>query len=347
MLSKINLEKIFSITTQIAAEITGKTRYRPEIEWSNKSWTHNVFRLFELVFGRRYGIRAESTVYTYTDKDNISYTIHQMHSWESVFAYFESMIRGMIPKVIPVKVYLPAFAFGSGLDDFKLAPVGYVFAIAYDTSTTDNGSGTTQTYSHTTTGSDRGLLNASTQQSSGTKVSGVTYNGTSMTLIDEAKYAGGSFWFKGFYLPNPSSGANNVVVTYGGTGGRGSITTSYTGCLQTSGMLDGYLKKEQTNNTTISQTHTVTASNCWGVSMLLGYNLSDGDLGLTGSLASKRGGINDMIFLADSNGTVSTGSVTMGWTDVAPAGLNAMINLSIAPAGGGGGSTFIPKIIQS
>ncbi|MDE2020949.1 MAG: hypothetical protein KGJ13_11485, partial [Patescibacteria group bacterium] len=39
--------------------ITNHPRELVTPEWSKKSWTHNVFRAYELIFGRRAGIRAE------------------------------------------------------------------------------------------------------------------------------------------------------------------------------------------------------------------------------------------------------------------------------------------------
>src|SRR5690349_16076088 len=69
------------ILPAILAILTNHPRYLPKIEWANDSCVHNIFRLYELIFWRRVGIRAELSSYL---KDGR--TSYYCHSWESVFA---------------------------------------------------------------------------------------------------------------------------------------------------------------------------------------------------------------------------------------------------------------------
>ena len=132
-------------------KITGKPRYSPEIKWSSNSWTHNVFRVYEMIFGRKYGIRAELSSIPFENK-----TLYYCHSWESVFALTETKVRellkGLVPKIS--LVYVPQLQTTNGFN-LPLSNSPYLFAIAFDAvSSNDGGVATTNTYSHTCTGSD-------------------------------------------------------------------------------------------------------------------------------------------------------------------------------------------------
>ncbi len=96
-------------------------------------------------------------------------------------------------------------------------------AIAFDDATGASFNGAlTLTFSHTVTssGSDRVLIVGAASRDDGNNdtITGVTYDGAGMTKItDRAGDANGyiSLWF----LANPSTGANNVVITGSGTAG--------------------------------------------------------------------------------------------------------------------------------
>ncbi len=110
-------------------------------------------------------------------------------------------------------------------------------ALAFDAASAveNQSAGTTATLSHTTSGSNRILIVACHQTSVGANsVTGVTYNGVSMTKIGatvtiQASNAYMTLW----YLVAPATGANNIVVTKGSGDNTSVAAVSYTGAKQT------------------------------------------------------------------------------------------------------------------
>lgn len=89
--------------------------------------------------------------------------------------------------------------------------------------------GSTVTWAHTCASGAVLYVGAGTNNQTQT-VTGVTYNGTSMSLVDQIANTDacyGSIWF----LSNPSSGSNNIVVTYSAssTDSKGGVGVSFTG----------------------------------------------------------------------------------------------------------------------
>jgi len=86
-------------------------------------------------------------------------------------------------------------------------------AIAFD-ATTDGGNttATSLTYSHTCTGSNRILFVSVIGAIGSDNVTGATYAGAAMTLVDKQASARSTYLF---YLIAPATGANNVVVSAG------------------------------------------------------------------------------------------------------------------------------------
>lgn len=136
--------------------------------------------------------------------------------------------------------------------------------IAYSATSGGSGSGTSVTYSHTCSGSDRILfVSAFAPYPASGSTTGVTYGGVSMTKVDSNKPQANwdySLW----YLVNPASGANNVVCTSSNTVSGSfymSMAVSYTGASQT-GQPDGSAKANG-SGTTLNQSVTTTADNSW------------------------------------------------------------------------------------
>ena len=97
-------------------------------------------------------------------------------------------------------------------------------AIAYVNGNTSNAASTTLTYSVTCTGANFLLVDVYYTSSS---ISSVTYNGVSMTL------ANAQTSHSVYYLANPSSGANNVVVTMAASTNIFSSAVCYSGVATT------------------------------------------------------------------------------------------------------------------
>lgn len=103
-------------------------------------------------------------------------------------------------------------------------------AIAFDAST-DGGSvsSTSLTYAHTCTGSN-GILFVGVYGDA-TSITGATYAGVAMKLLSKRTSTSGPAGYV-FQLVNPSTGANNVVVSASGTITIASMCASYTGANQ-------------------------------------------------------------------------------------------------------------------
>jgi len=113
------------------------------------------------------------------------------------------------------------------------ADVEFARPIAYDNASDSTGSGSTLTFSHTVSGTNRILLVGVAVFDSNEAlrpVTSVTYNGVALTKIDdEDTGAGSSERAELWYLVAPATGANNVVITTTGSvtqivGGAVSLT---------------------------------------------------------------------------------------------------------------------------
>jgi hypothetical protein len=180
-------------------------------------------------------------------------------------------------------------------------------AIALDTSgSVDGVPNPTQTLSYTCSGSDRilfaGILG---QKTGGDRLTSVTYNGVAMTRIGYvAQNAAVNIYL--YMLVNPASGTHNLVTTFNATMDYGYIrAVSYTGAAQT-GQPDSFNTGGPTTTTSFTLSTTVVASGCW----LVGYFRNESGNFTAGSGTTLRNPAADND-LADSNGTVGTGSQSL------------------------------------
>jgi hypothetical protein len=131
-------------------------------------------------------------------------------------------------------------------------------AIVFDSSSNSQGTGvTTLTFSHTCSGSDRVLAVVVT---SNRAINGVTYNGVSMTQGAVATIF--STDSKVYYLLNPATGANNIVVTIASSGDVIAGGVSFTGADAVGANASGTLAGA---DTTISTNITTTKDNSFVV----------------------------------------------------------------------------------
>lgn len=184
---------------------------------------------------------------------------------------------------------------------------------------------TSLTYSFTTSGSDRGILVAVQLQNSATNtISGVTYAGVSMTLVDAQKNGASNEFVILYYLANPTVGANNVVVS-ASSSYMYAFTVSYTGVHQAS-MLNVSAKNQAGPVTTISTTPTTTVDSCWAVSFVRN-NAGN----VTDSTNFIGRGADGSFSFGDSNASVgAAGSKTV--TAGGPSGGMAVVTAMIAPS---------------
>ena len=304
------------ILPKLLALLTFHDRYIPVIEWSDKSWTHNVFRTWELIFGRRVGIRAEST--TKVERlENGNIQIHrEFYTLESVIAYTESFLRESLKNkfefnpvyatvILDIMGLRKQFAYNNGLFD----NLGYRFAIAYDSSNTGTASSTSVTYSLTTSGSDRFLAVANAIIGGFTTdvLTGITYNSDALTRVGMGVIQSNVRTYL-YQMVAPDTGSSySVVATSSASTLFQSIAMSYSGASQT-GQPDSSSSGNATLQTVITATTTVVASNCWLVGSLYsnaaGLSAGSGTI-LRGTVGDGRNGG------FDSNGTVGTGAQSL------------------------------------
>lgn len=321
--------------------LTGHARYRPEIEWSSRSWTHNVFRAYECLFWRRYGIRAESATW----KDEAGKVHVQCFSIEAVCAYAETFVRQWFSRLLalrlqPLRVEVLHLARSDG------STVPWVhFAIALDVATDGGKSSSTAgpwTWSHTCTGSN-GILFVHGATYTPT-LTAVSYNSVAATQIDTTVAQGDANYHIYLYMVvGPSTGANTVSLTMSGTGQVGGMAISYSGASQT-GQPDAHNHFSHASQfpTDYSWTNSITtiAANCWIVIVSNGYyGVPVASTGVTDRKHNVHGSGPDML-VGDSNGPLGSGSNSMTLSTAGGGGPDTAIMCSFVPATGGG-SGFI------
>lgn len=279
--------------------------YGVDFKWADKSWTHNVFRLYEVVCGRRIGIRAEMSV---SVREGVS--TYTCHSWEATFALREQYLRAFLRKLATVRISVPILQTPQG---FVFIP--YVFAIALDTSLGVSGAST----SYTCTGTNLILVLSSGAYAS--SPSAATYNSIPMTLLQDQAQAGVN-GNQLYILPGPATGAHTLALT----GGAAIDAASYTGAAQ-AGQPDSSNKAGLGAASSITVSTTVVASNCWLVGGAAGSSSTaiTGGTGTTVRATDTQGGA-----VGDSNATVGTGSQSLVFNDGVQ--LWAATIASIAPA---------------
>jgi len=201
-------------------------------------------------------------------------------------------------------------------------------AIAFDaTSQSATGSATSLTWSHTCSGSDRVLVVGILTNNTTDILTGVTYNGVAMSLVDKQVMIN-NFWGYSYYLIAPDTGANNIVISFSSASLIAGLAQSYTGVSQ-SGFPDSHTIGVTTGSS-INCTTTVVASNCW-----LWVNARTSNTPGVGAGTTEREQVYGTGITADSNGTVGTGAQTLVITNTTPGGtpVGWMI-LSMAPAPG-------------
>lgn len=212
-------------------------------------------------------------------------------------------------------------------------------AIAFDAATGTTSTNTnTNTFTHTCSGTDRFLIVPCASLNNGAldAVTGVTYNGVAMTRLGSFYQVGTFNWIIYiYYLANPDSGTNNVVVTRNTSNGQTyGAAASYTGVDQITPIDNGVTSGTSTSPPTTTS-HTSTTDNSWF--FLTHANVDANSTASTG--ATLRGTASFICTRFDSGGPVTPAgsySMTISWPGTR-AGRSIMF--AMRPAAGGG-ATF-------
>lgn len=202
--------------------------------------------------------------------------------------------------------------------------------LAFDASTGGQVSpGTSLTYSHTCTGSDRILIVAVGVNTETDVVTGVTYNTVAMTRDVYQTNAGGSIGAYLYRLVNPATGANDIVVSTNTSVNIRSASASYTGAKQ-SGQPDATASNETdaADSTTLSITSI--ADNCWAVSAETNDQSNPANGTNWTERSANAGGV---CGIGDSNAVITPAgalSQTINREGAGPAGW-VQVSLTIAP----------------
>ncbi len=185
-------------------------------------------------------------------------------------------------------------------------------AIAFDSSS--NGAalpGSSLTYSHTCSGANRILFvgvdvfNPNTDD-----VTSVTYGGLAMTQIIKTNISVQRDYL--YYLVNPPTGANNIVITKSTSVSIRSCSASYTGVKQSSQPDASASNTAASPVTSITKAITTIADNCWVVSFVF----NDANVSTAGTGTTKRDSAASFHAIGDSNSAKTpAGSYSMQWTN--------------------------------
>lgn len=323
-----------AIPPWVMTKLTGHARYKPKIEWSH-SWTFNVFRVYEQIFWRREGIRAESSVSTCKDGT----VVQAFHSWEAAIMASEFFIRDLFKfrAIVPIKIWIPVLYTPQGIPVFA-SP--YLFAIATDTTAQGQivGGGTTLSVAQNVSGSNRIIITGFlTFSASGDIVSTIKYHSVSETRLNIKTLGGtGSQRIYFYYLIAPDTGNNNIDVTLSSGASFNiayMVSASYSGVSQT-GYPDAQSSGTALTNANIVGTVTTVADNAWPV-MLTGSdddNSATAGAGTTIRIASSGATNPSRLALSDSNGPKTpAGSTSLTVTPSISTASDAYIIASMAP----------------
>lgn len=314
--------------------ITGYPRTRVgDVEWNNL-YTYNLFRLWEIFFGRRCSsknpgdtIRRETSACIESHEGVMRLIELKHYTFESRVVHaevdFRKWLKSLIPKwkVVRIPVLQPAFGYARGL---QFAP--YRFAIAKDTNADiNNPSGAGVNY--TTTGTNVFMSTSVYGNTGDGTLTGVLYNDVALTGLTAQTVPGStSFFAQVWLLMAPATGT--FKFRYTGTMGPRFQVNTYSGCSQTD-QPDAVKNAGFTTASSFSTTITTVADNSWVVATLT-YRGS-GTIGNTGVTTTDRGGRQQYW---DSNGALTpAGSQTVSFSVTGGSGPLAMACISITPFG--------------
>lgn len=309
-------------------QLTRQNRYLPDIEFKKGAWIYNCFRLYELVFWRRVGVRAEASavsdgVNTYYAYHTVEAALHNLE--QSVRKYFKDF------NFVPFKIYVPQLATPQGV----VFASPYLFAIGFDTSGAADSGGDTGAAAVSLAASganEKAMMFVAWEVAMSFSTLTVNGSASGVTQIgSEFSNATINLDCRCYYLDNPPTSSVSYAL---------SASPSFTCRIAVnlySGTATGAEDSTATNSAvadTLTVTTTVVASNCWLVGVGMGFP-SGGNAITGGSGTTMRSGAPTTFFYsADSNGTVGTGSQSLIFNKASGTTMGGFV-VSIAPSASG------------
>lgn len=214
-------------------------------------------------------------------------------------------------------------------------------AIAFDAQTTANQWGSTpvssKTWAHTCTGTDL-ILVVTYATNQDQNVSGITYNGVSLTNLNSMA-PGGNNKQSTWYLINPATGSNNIVVSFSSSLAYYQLcAVSFTGVKQTTPFgtpVTAFSNSSVTDHDSAALTTTV--ANSWALDTYV-YGSDGGSIIADSSQtlrASSRNGITGQIYtkLVASPGSTQMDTSVSGTTNNFSHSTVEMFEASASPSG--------------
>lgn len=197
-------------------------------------------------------------------------------------------------------------------------------ALAFVSSGSSQASGsTTLTYAVDCTGAN--ILVVGLRLIVGSSLTSVTYNGVSMTAA--VSNAAGNPTFL-YYLVNPASGSNNVVVTQSGTTNIASAGCAYSGA-STTGQPNAFNDSYNGSASSLSVSVTSTVSDCFMIAF--GTAQSGGTLSQTSS-GTTRENLADRAIMFESAAVTPAGSFSSSFSSTTGSNALTIVAIAIKPS---------------
>ncbi len=207
-------------------------------------------------------------------------------------------------------------------------------AIAFDNNASASSSSSTTVSTSMTVSGDNRILFVAVSDFGGDTVTGVTFNGDSLTQIDKVEISSGDHQYL-YYLVGADNGTHTLQATRGSTTSTFKIeAASYTGVNQVSPILNSISERDISTGT-VSTTLNTVSDNSWTINSVGSTRL------LTASTGTTDRGNNGDSALGDSGGSISPAQdYTMDWS-LSSSGDSGII---MAAFTGGGTPTLVTNL---
>lgn len=297
---------------------------------------YKFFRWWEYWFGRTPGIKREASA---SVRNGVA--TYQFHSLEAILTHIEERVKGLVPKLELVRVWIPVLSTPTGLP-MPLSP--YLFAIAYDNSVGDS-SAEDGSISYTVTGSDPMLLASGYVDNFSSYTNcALQYNSVEGTTVQGQNRPSGYYGQRQAIWAPPATGSNTFAWQNTEVGHAHDATllslVSYSGVDQTTtpdATSQTYVTSSASTGAT--QSITVVGSDCWALCTVAA---DAGNIAISSGGSLRIAGRSSDYMTFDTDGTISSGNhdFVLTWNSTNNNGRQAV---SFAPSGGGGGG---PRLLS-
>lgn len=328
------------ILPYILATITQHNRQKViagvDFAWSSDSWTHNAFRMFEVLFWRKEGIRREASARAWKGTDGINHEAQAFHTLEALLKFVESKIRNSF-KFADVRVSIPMLITSTG---FPVFASPYLLAIAFISSAKNTATATSVAITSFSAATTNGLLFADVNMNGVAPITwtSVTCTDGTLTNIDSVVNASHADNNTADYYFLGTTTASQTVTGNSGVGSRslGIEAGSYSGVKQ-SGQPDSHNTNTASTGSTFALTTTTVANNCWLVGTTFNGNTTGGAISAGANTTVRQNDANGGSLIDSNAAQTPAGSKSLNVTKTGNdfwSGAIASFAPSVAPTSG-------------